>query len=61
MSKRKGYAVSDNYCPKRAWDLGTGDEIKFPEEHTLCGKKRCCVKGNRSGVFKEGGNEPQVR
>jgi hypothetical protein len=56
MPKRK---VSDNYCPMRAWELGIG-EIKFPEEHTTCGKKKCWVRGNRKGLFLEE-DEPQVR
>jgi hypothetical protein len=55
MPKR---TVSDNYCPMRAFQLGIG-AIRFPEEHTTCGKKRCWAKANSKGVFVEE-DEPQV-
>jgi hypothetical protein len=45
--------ISNSYCPMRAWELGQG-EIKFPEEHKMCGKSRCSRETNSKGVFKEG-------
>jgi len=49
--------MSDNYCPMRAWELSVG-EIKFPEEHNKCGRKKCWTMANKN-VFSQDG-EPYV-
>ena len=49
MPKKTRNNIAENYCPLRAWQLGTR-EIKFPEEHTHCGKKRCWMKQQNSSI-----------
>jgi len=37
--------ISNNYCSNRAFELKFGI-INFPEEHDMCGKKKCWKRVN---------------